>query len=157
MQCWHVRPSVRLSVRPSVRTLSGKWLHCWHLNKTWYIDRWQWREMKNRRTIILPCICVELSPLNYLFFHPGWLSEPYLGKYTMDWDKTWFIDRWQWEKVKWTRTITIPFIVLSYLPVTILFILVAYPGHILESTIGVEIKLGTYIYVNEREYRRQEP
>ena len=36
-------------------------------------------------------------------------------------------------------------------------IMVAYPGHILESTKGIEIKLGTYIDVNEREYRRQEP
>ena len=155
MQCWHVRPSVCLSVRPYIVGQMTSLLAFWH--KTWYIDRWQWGEMKNRRTIILPCICVELSPLNYLFFHPGWLSEPYLGKYIMDWDKTWFIDRWQWEKLKWTRTITIPFIVLSYLPVIILFILVAYPGHILESTKGVEIKLGTYIYVNEREYIKQEP
>jgi len=32
--------------------------------------------------------------------------------------------------------------------------MVAYPGHILESTKGIEIKLGTYINVNER---RQEP
>jgi len=30
--------------------------------------------------------------------------------------------------------------------------MVAYPG-----TKGIEIKLGTYIYVNERKYRRQEP
>ena len=56
------------------------------------------------RTIILPCILTELSPLNHLFF-----------------------------------------------------IMVACPGHILESTKGVEIKLGTYIYVNERKCRRQEP
>ena len=28
------------------------------------------------------------------------------------------------------------------------FIIVAYPGHILESTKGIEIKLGTYIDVN---------
>ena len=34
---------------------------------------------------------------------------------------------------------------------------VAYPGHILDSTKGIEIKLGTYIDVNERKYRRQEP
>ena len=38
-----------------------------------------------------------------------------------------------------------------------LFIMIAYPGHILESTKGIEIKLGTYIDVNERKYRRQEP
>jgi len=33
----------------------------------------------------------------------------------------------------------------------------ACPGHILESTKGIEIKLGTYIYVNERKCGRQEP
>ena len=33
----------------------------------------------------------------------------------------------------------------------------AYPDHILESTIGIEIKLGTYIDFNERKYRKQEP
>ena len=32
--------------------------------------------------------------------------------------------------------------------------MVAYPSHILESTEGIEIKLGTYINVNERKYRR---
>jgi len=60
--------------------------------------------------------------------------------------------------VQYTRTITLPCIlhVLSYLPITIFFIRVAYPGHILESTKGIEIKLGTYIDVNERKYRRQE-
>jgi len=36
-------------------------------------------------------------------------------------------------------------------------IMVAYPGHILESTKGIKIKLGTYIDVNESKYRRQEP
>ena len=35
--------------------------------------------------------------------------------------------------------------------------MVACPGHILESNKGIEIKLGTYIDVNERKYRRQEP
>jgi len=34
--------------------------------------------------------------------------------------------------------------------------MVAYPGHILERTKGIKIKLGTYIDVNEK-YRRQEP
>jgi len=28
--------------------------------------------------------------------------------------------------------------------------MVAYPGHIFESTKGIEVKLGTYIDVNER-------
>ena len=56
-----------------------------------------------------------------------------------------------------TRTITLPCILPSYLPLTIFFIMVAYPGHILESTKGIEIKLGTYIDVNGRKYRRQEP
>jgi len=35
--------------------------------------------------------------------------------------------------------------------------MVAYPGHILGSTKGIEIKLGTYIDVNERKYIRQDP
>jgi len=35
--------------------------------------------------------------------------------------------------------------------------MVAYPGHILECTKGIEIKLCTYLDVNERKYRRQEP
>jgi len=35
--------------------------------------------------------------------------------------------------------------------------MVAYPGHILESTKGIEIKIGTYIDVNEKKYKRQEP
>jgi len=33
----------------------------------------------------------------------------------------------------------------------------AYPGHILESTKGIEIKLDTYIDVNERKYRIHKP
>jgi len=33
--------------------------------------------------------------------------------------------------------------------------MVPYPGHILESTKEIEIKLGTYRDVNERKYRRQ--
>jgi len=33
----------------------------------------------------------------------------------------------------------------------------ACPGHILESTKGIKIKLGTYIDVDERKCRRQEP
>jgi len=48
-------------------------------------------------------------------------------------------------------------ILLSYFPLTIFFIMVAYSGHILESAKGIEIKLGTYIVVNERKYRRHEP
>ena len=37
------------------------------------------------------------------------------------------------------------------------FITVACPSLILESTKGIEIKLGTYIDVNKRKCRRQEP
>jgi len=44
-----------------------------------------------------------------------------------------------------------------YLPLTIFFIMDLCPGHILESTQGIEIKLGTYIDVNKRKCRRQEP
>jgi len=35
-------------------------------------------------------------------------------------------------------------------PINLFFIMVAYPGHILESTKGIEIKLCTYTGVNER-------
>jgi len=38
---------------------------------------------------------------------------------------------------------------MSYLPLTSFFIMVPYPGHILESTKWIEIKLCTYIDVNE--------
>jgi len=34
---------------------------------------------------------------------------------------------------------------------------VAYPGHILETTKGIEMKLGIYIDANKRKYRGQEP
>ena len=44
-----------------------------------------------------------------------------------------------------------PCILLSCLP------FFPYPGHIFESTEGIKIKLATYIDVNERKYRRQEP
>jgi len=37
-----------------------------------------------------------------------------------------------------------------YLSLTIYFIMVAYSGHILESAKYIEIKLGTYVDVNER-------
>ena len=48
------------------------------------------------------------------------------------------------------------YIVIS--PSTLIcLIMVAYSGHILESTKGIEIKLGTYIDVNEMKYQRQEP
>jgi len=40
---------------------------------------------------------------------------------------------------------TLHLYILSYLPLTIFFIILAYPGHILESTKRIEIKLGTYI------------
>jgi len=33
------------------------------------------------RTILLPCIFIELSPHNQLFFHNECLSGPYLGNY----------------------------------------------------------------------------
>ena len=46
--------------------------------------------------------------------------------------------------------------VISPYPFFLFFIMVAYPGHILESSKGIEIKPGTYIDVNERKCRRQE-
>jgi len=56
--------------------------------------------------------------------------------------------------VQCTRTITLYITELS--PINHFFIMVAYPGHILESTKGIEIKLGKYIDVNEGKYRRQD-
>jgi len=35
--------------------------------------------------------------------------------------------------------------------------MVPYPGHILETTKGIEIKLGTYIDVNEKKYKNHNP
>ena len=45
----------------------------------------------------------------------------------------------------------------SYLPLTFFFIIDACLSYILESTKGVEIKLGTNINVNKRICRRQTP
>ena len=91
--CPSVCPSICLS-----GTFSGKKLEnsCWHLNETWFIDRWQWGEGQNPRTIILPCIFIELLPHNHLFF-----------------------------------------------------IMDACPGHILESTQGILMKLGLQIDSSE--------
>jgi len=44
--------------------------------------------------------------------------------------------------------------IIELSPINHFFIMVAYPGHILVSTKGIEIELGTYIDVNERKYRR---
>ena len=37
------------------------------LNETWFIYRLQWAEWHTLRTIILPCIYIELSPLYIIF------------------------------------------------------------------------------------------
>ena len=42
-------------------------------------------------------------------------------------------------------------------PLNLFFIMVACPGHILESTKGIEIKLGTHIDVSKKKNRRQKP
>ena len=42
-------------------------------------------------------------------------------------------------------------------PQPFFFIMDSHLGHILESTKGIEIKLGIYIDVNKRKCRRQEP
>ena len=49
--------------------LSGPYLERYKRdwNETWFIERWQWEEGQNPRTIILPCIFIELSPLNLVF------------------------------------------------------------------------------------------
>ena len=69
------------------------------------------------RTIIIPCIFIELSSLNHFFLHNGCLSGPYLWKYLRDWNKTWFVDRWQWEKELCTITIILPFIFTELSPI----------------------------------------
>ena len=69
------------------------------------------------RTIIIPCIFIELSSLNHFFLHNRCLSGPYLWKYLRDWNKTWFVDRWQWEKELCTITIILPFIFTELSPI----------------------------------------
>jgi len=60
--------------------------------------------------------------------------------------------------VKCTRTIILSYILIELSPLNnSFFIMVACPGHILESTKGVEIKLDAYIDENERKCERQEP
>jgi len=72
------------------------------------------------------------------------LSGPFLGKYKRDCNGTWFIDRWQYEEGHCTRTIILPSIFTELSPHNILFSLwmPTCPGHILESTKGIEMKLG---------------
>jgi len=64
-----------------------------------------------------------------------------------------YIYRWQWGE---GRTVPInhnPTLYI-YWVISPFFIMVACPGHILESTKGIEIKLCTYIDVNERKKTR---
>ena len=57
-----------------------------------------------------------------------------------------------------TRTTILPCIFIELSPHYHFFhIIVACPGHILESTKRIKIQLGTYINVNERKCSRQEP
>ena len=56
-----------------------------------------------------------------------------------------------------TIIILIPCKLTELSPLNLFFIRVGCPGHTLESTIGIDIKLGTHIDVNERKCRRQEP
>ena len=83
--------------------------------------------------------------------------RPYFGKYQRDRNETWFIDRQQWGKGQCTKKIILTCILTDLSPHNHVFIIDACLGHILESTKGIEIKLGTYIDVNERKCRRQEP
>jgi len=56
------------------------------------------------------------------------------------------------------RATLIPCIFKELSPLNYFFpIIDASPGHVLERAKGIEIKLGTYINVNERKYSRQEP
>jgi len=54
-----------------------------------------------------------------------------------------------------TRTIILPCIFTEFYPLNFVFVIIdGCLGHILESTKGIEIKLGTYIDVNKRKFRR---
>jgi len=60
-----------------------------------------------------------------------------------DLNETWFIDRWQYEEGQCTITIILPCIFTELSPHNYLFFIIdACPGHILESTKGIEVKLG---------------
>ena len=63
-------------------------------------------------------------------------------KSTRDSNETWYVDSWQWEKLRdgserkcsLQEPSSYPVYLQSYLPLTIyFFIMVAYAGHILES------------------------
>ena len=75
------------------------------------------------------------------------MSGSYLGKYNMDWNETWIIDRW--EEVKCTRTIMLPWIWIKLSPLNHSSKMVACPAYVLESTKGIEIKLGIKIDVRQ--------
>jgi len=75
--------------------------------------------------------------------HNSWLSGPYLGKYKRDCNGTWFIDRWHNMEGQCTRTILLPGTFTELSPLNLLFFIMdACPGHILESTKRIEMKLG---------------
>ena len=134
-----------------VRVISWKWKEGlkWNLIYKKMAVR---KKVHCTRTIVLSCICIALSPHNNYSY--GCLSGPYLRKYIGDGNEIWFIDTWQWEEGQCTKPSSFPvYIELSLL--NIVFVMVACPGHIFESTKGIMIKFGTYIDVNERKCSRQ--
>jgi len=56
-----------------------------------------------------------------------------------------------------TRTIILPGLFIELSPHNHFSIGDACPGHILQCTRGIEMKLGSYVDVNKRKCRRQEP
>jgi len=56
-----------------------------------------------------------------------------------------------------TRTIILPGLFIELSPYNHFSIGDACPGHIVQSTKGIEMKLGSYVDVNKRKCRRQEP
>jgi len=112
---------------------------------SWNLE--QWGEGQCKRTIILPDICNELNiSLLPFFFHNGCLSRLCLGKYKRDWYKPCFLDRWQWKEGQCTWIIILPCILTSLSPLKQFCpIIVACPGHFLESIKGIVIKLVTYM------------
>ena len=66
-------------------------------------------------------------------FHNCCLSGPYLGKYKRDWNKTWFIVRWQWAEGQCIWTTIIPCIFTELYPLKHLFV---HNGWLSEPNLG---------------------
>ena len=69
-----------------------------------------------------------------------------------------FIDLWEWEEGQCTMTIILPCICIELFPLNSVCVIVrACMRNILENTKGIEMKLGLYIDISERQCRAHEP